>query len=78
MSIEQNKFTPPYITIGLYAIERRKLIESQNRATIAAIFKRRAERKQQGAERQRAYRNHLRGIHTWGFCPWCPSNIFYD
>lgn len=72
------EFTPPYISQGLYAIESRQRIESANRATIKAIFEKKARRRKALERERRAYRNHLNGIHTYGFCPWCPANVFYD
>jgi hypothetical protein len=72
------KFTPPYIFAGLYERERRIAIEAPNRATVAAIFKRR-DRQRELERRERVdYENHLEGIHTYGFCRWCGPKYFYD
>jgi hypothetical protein len=75
---EGEQFTPPYIHIGLYERERRVLIESQNRKTIAAIFERRGRERAEGTRREIAYANHLIGVHTYGFCEWCGPRYLYD
>lgn len=72
------KFTPPYIVIGLYDRERREAIERPNRETVAAIFQRRDEKREQQRRREIAYANHLNGIHSWGYCAWCGPRYFYD
>lgn len=75
---EGEKFSPPYIHVGLYDRERRMLIEEQNRKTIAAIFERRERERAEQRRREIAYANHLRGIHTYGFCERCGPRYFYD
>ena len=72
------EFTPPYMYQGLYATEARRQIEAANRATLAAIFERREQEQRKREWMLERKRMHDSGIHTYGFCPWCPASTFYD
>lgn len=72
------KFSPPYMHQGLYNLETRRLIEAPNRATVAAIFQQREEQQREREWMMKRKQMHDSGIHSWGSCPWCPANVFYD
>lgn len=72
------KFTPPYMFQGLYNQEARRLIEAANRATVAAIFKRQEQEREQQAWLAKVKLMHDQGVHYPGSCPYCPVSYYYD
>lgn len=74
----ERRFTPPYFFVGLYAREQREAIEKPNRETMKVIFEQRAEERKTKAWAAKVFEMHNRGVHMPGYCPHCPSNIYYD